>query len=168
MVTIMSEQWRSHTNKKLHYARLQLDLWESAEPFEQEAFREAFLMHACQAYFSMLAEILFPYGVQLARLMSLEEACQLAEPQDGGVSELEQLKQLESSDSWLTDLLEAYDTISIINNNIQSYKGGGSVVMIASDSGESSKGVKTTKSGRRILASLKELVGHFRNFNLEC
>ncbi|WP_252179919.1 DUF6586 family protein [Endozoicomonas sp. 4G] len=164
----MSEQWRSHTNKKLHYARLQLDAWESAEPFEQDAFRDAFLMHARHAYFSLLAEILFPYGKQLTRLLSLEEVSKLVDKkQEGSVSELEQLKQLESSDSWLADLLEAYDGISILNDNIQSYSSEVGSIMIASDRGESTRGVKTPESGRAVLAALKELVGHFRNFNLE-
>ncbi len=167
MRKIMSEQWRSHTNKKLHYARLQLDAWERAEAFEQEAFREAFLMHASQAYSSMLAEILSPYGEQLTRLLSLEDACRLMDEQPAEVSELEQLKQLESSDSWLADLLKAYDDIFNANGNIQSYSSNSSMIMIASDTSEVTKGIKTPESAKSILASLKELVGHFRNFNLE-
>ncbi|WP_257255008.1 MULTISPECIES: DUF6586 family protein [unclassified Endozoicomonas] len=163
----MSEQWRAYTNKKLHYARLQLGTWERAEPFEQEAFREAFLLHARQAYFSMLAEILSPYGHQLSRLMSLEEAYNLVSEQEGDVSELEQLKQLELSDSWLADLLKAYGEISLLDDDIQSYSNKINTAMIASDSAGSTRGVKTPESAKSILASLKELVGHFRNFNLE-
>ncbi|WP_434001800.1 DUF6586 family protein [Endozoicomonas sp.] len=163
----MSEQWRSYTNKKLHYARLQLDAWESAESFEQEAYREAFLMHACQAYSSMLAEVIFPYGKQLTKLVSLEEVCDLLNDQDESIPELEQLKQLESSDSWLVHLQQAYSKLSVLDEDSQSVSGRVTAVMITSDREDLTSGVKTPESGRNILASLKELVGHFRNFNLE-
>ncbi len=163
----MSEQWRSYTNKKLHYARLQLDAWEKAESFEQDAFREAFLMHANQAYCSMLAEILSPYGLNLPHLITLEEACKLMSDREESVSELEQLKQLEVSDSWLAHLQQAHSKLSVLNDDIQSSPSRINTVMIVSDGGESTAGVKSPESGRALLGSLKDLVGHFRNFNLE-
>ncbi|WP_152558896.1 DUF6586 family protein [Endozoicomonas numazuensis] len=163
----MSDQWRSYTNKKLHYARLQLDAWERAEPFEQESYREAFLMHACQAYSSILAEVLYPYGKQLDRLVSLKEACDLMSDREGDVAELEQLKQLEASDGWLVHLQQAYSHLSVLEGATQSSPSMTGAVMITSDSGGLTSGVKTPESGKSILASLKELAGHFRNFNLE-
>ena len=158
-------EWQAYTNKKLYYARLQLDAWERSESFEQEAYREAFLVHAFQAYASMLAEVLLPYGVKLSKLVSLEEARRLIREREG-IAEFEQLKQLQQSDSWLIRLQHAYGQLSYLEDDTPSTSGRINAVMIAS-SGEPTGRVKTPEGARNILSSLKCLVKHFREFNQE-
>ena len=66
---------------------------------------------------------------------------------------LSQLKQLESSDSWLVHLQQAYSKLSVLDEDSQSVSGRVTAVMITSDREDLTSGVKTPESGRNILAS---------------
>ncbi|MRI34197.1 hypothetical protein EOPP23_14480 [Endozoicomonas sp. OPT23] len=161
----MSSSWQSITNKKLHNARLQLDAWESAESMAYQGFREGFLFQCKLAYQSLLSEIVNSYGISDTAVRNLHEAGELIKSKDTVSSELEQLQQLENTDSWLSTLLSEIGKLEALSlSEFQPIQYQAS--LLASDA-VTSDDIKSIEQAQHSLKAMKELVTHFRNFNLE-
>ncbi len=160
----MSNSWQSITNKKLHYARLQLDAWDSADAMNKQAFREGFLFQCKLAYQSLLSELMSSYGIDTA-VGSLQEAAELIKGKDTASSELVQLQQLESTESWLSTLLSEIgklERLSFSESQAAQYDPS----LLASDAVTRSE-ISNVEQAKISFQEMRALVAHFRNFNLE-
>lgn len=165
----MANQWQSLTNKKLHYARLQLDAWDQATELEQGAYREAFLFQCTMAYRSLVAELMDAYKMAPVTLPWLSQAIEQMETGEVDASEIRQLQQMEQ-EGWLQNLLAEYRKLE--EGHLGSTRGAASqmtidLLMVDAASKTETEGVRSAAAGKELLSQLKDLVLHFRNFNLE-
>ncbi|MGI9274379.1 MAG: DUF6586 family protein [Endozoicomonas sp.] len=161
----MADQWQSFTNKKLHFARLQIEAWEGAEKGDADSYREAFLFHAASAYKSLIAEVMASYGLAVEMLSDLATAVKQLEKVGRQSSELTQMKNMEVGNGWLSVLLSAYSLVSRpaygqTDDKIESQ------ALIAVVNPDNFK-IESVEGARKVLACLKEQVAYIRNLNVE-
>ena len=161
--------WSANTNKRLHFARIQLEAWESADHQEAPAFREGFLLQLQLAWRSLLAEILESYRIPCDVAPSLTEALLLIREKGEAASEFTQLTAIISGDSdnsWLKQLEVYWQGLFIPYQHEKESQGDG-LIQIVSQEGEGSNSSLAIDGGKDCLKRFKALVGYFRNFNLE-
>ncbi|MCW7553035.1 hypothetical protein NX722_10365 [Endozoicomonas gorgoniicola] len=157
--------WSANTNKRLHFARIQLNAWESAEHQEAPAFREGFLLQLQLAWRSLLAEILESYRVSCDVAPSFTEALSLIREKGEAASEFTQLEAL-LDNGWLKQL-EVYWQNLFIPYQYEGLPQGNGLIQWVNQEGEGNDAILTVDGGKDGLKRFKDLVGHFRNFNLE-
>ena len=162
---IMADQWQSFTNKKLHFARLQLDAWDDADNRVAGSYREAYLFHAVSAYKSLIAEVMEAYGVSVTSLPGLTMAMEQLGKEGRQSSELEQMKNMEAGSDWLPALLAAFAEVSELAS-VRSVSQDQSQGLIAVVNPEDMK-IDTVAEGRGVLSCLKKQVEYIRNMNVE-
>ncbi len=111
----MASVYISRTNQKLYFCRLHLDQLKSAEHSAGwskhalvESYMESVLFHLACAYSSFLREIAEVYRISPENVDTLEQLEQALSDQGLEAPEAKELVQLASSDSWLSQLLAAY------------------------------------------------------------
>ena len=161
----MLNDWATNTNKRLHFARLQLDAWELADKQEAPAFREGFILQLQLAWRSMLAEILESYRISCDSAPSFSEAVSVASQTEAMPSELAQLESM-LGNSWLTQLDSLWQGLFVpFQSNSQTERHD--LIQLVNEDETSCPAVMTVTSATECFKRFKELVGHFRNFNLE-
>lgn len=162
----MANEWQATTNKKLHYARIQLEAWALADELESPAFREGFVMQIELAWRSLLAELLDSYGVAVTSLPDFDQARALVENKNESASEFRQLQPVREH-GWLLQVKGAYDELFLPFQVTVGNEPQGLIPSVNLDQANNVGKLSSAPEGRVVLESLKELVGHFRNFNLE-
>ena len=161
----MADQWRPLTNKKLHFARVQLDAWDRAEGPAVDSYREAYLFHAVSAYKSLIAEVMESYGMAVTGLPDLEWAIKQVAEKGWPSTELEQMKNLETGSGWLSSLLSAFAEISAPASTLTASlsESPGLIAVVNPDDMK----LVSVAEGRSVLSSLKVQVDFIRNLNIE-
>ena len=160
--------WLQTTNKRLHFARIQLEAWACAGSLECTAFREGYLLEMHLAWRSLLCEVLESYGFKNLTGQDLKSAKEQCDKKGVSSSELMRLQQ-EHEQDWLQSLergwqqlFEPYQAPS--NSTVQTAPAG-TIPLFEVDS------VLTPdlplSHAEDYYERLKALVGHCRNFNLE-
>ena len=162
----MANVWQATTNKKLHYARIQLEAWMLADELEAPAFCEGFVVQVELAWRSLLAELLDSYGITVASLLDFAEARELVESKNESASEFRQLQPIREQ-GWLLQVENAYNGLFLPFQAMVVNEPQGLIPSVRLDQGNNVAELSSASEGRVVLESLKELVGHFRNFNLE-
>lgn len=163
----MSSDWSVNTNRRLHFARLQLDAWDQADDLEAPAFRDGFILQLQLAWRSMLAEILGSYGITVATLPDFSQAQELMATKVQSSSELQQVESM-LKQSWLKQLDDSWLKLFVpYQADSQNTENGDLIQMVSLGDQSLNNTALTPEAGRECINRLKNLVGHFRNFNLE-
>ncbi len=111
----MSSVYITRTNQKLYFARLHLDQLKSAESGAGwskhalvESFNESVLFHMACAYASFIREIAEVYRLKADTIDDLEQLEHALSEQGLEAPEAKELLQLNQNDSWLAQMLGAY------------------------------------------------------------
>ncbi|AMO56717.1 hypothetical protein GZ77_02960 [Endozoicomonas montiporae] len=161
----MQNNWTTNTNKRLHFARLQLDAWKLAERQEALAFREGFILQLQLAWRSLLAEILEPYRISCESAPTFAEAMSLVRQKEQIPSEFAQLEAMLES-GWLSQIDFLWQSL-FVSFQPESPRQSNDLIQLVSHDSVSDIADLTVESATDYLKRFKELVGHFRNFNLE-
>ena len=161
----MADPWQAFTNRKLHYAQLQLNAWASAGEQNSDSYREAFVFHAALGYQSLIAEIISAYGIVPFELVALQPAINALAAKDRVSSELTQLQNMESTGSWLAMLLAEYKAVVSLPGEagVSSGKSEGVITLVELNQDT----FENPEVAQEVLVSLKDLVGHFRHLIIE-
>ncbi len=114
----MVVDYKARVNQKLYFARIHIDLLQQELTSElrpkhvaEEAIGESTVFHLMGVYRSWLKELAANYSVPAEAVQSLEDLVEGFAAQNLITAELNELKVLEETDSWLRALLGAYHNI---------------------------------------------------------
>ena len=162
----MSSEWSVNTNKRLHFARLQLEAWESAGAMEANAFREGFVLQLQLALRSLLAEILVTYGIQVQQAPTFSQAKALVRDSEQSSSEFSQLEAM-LEQGWLNQLEQNWEAM-FVPFQADTNKPSHDLIQMVSLEGEVDPNTcLSVEAAVDSLNRFKDLVGHFRNLNFE-
>lgn len=161
----MSNEWQLNTNKKLHFARILLDAWEQSLSHDAQAFKDGFVSQLQMVWRSLLAEVLSSYGMNIQSAPDFPEALVLIQNHKAQASEFTQLQAM-LEQGWLRELQKEWQLLFEPYKAAVGSSTSGMIQMVDLHDAAVTK-LEMPETGKQWLLDLKNLVGHFRNFNLE-
>ena len=136
----MANAQRPVVNQRLYFCRLHID-WLTEQLAHQEvpksvleqSLGESTLFHLINTYQAYLAEIAVAYTLPMTDFHDASELIAAMHAADQQCAEANELRELELSDSWLSQLKQQYSAIGPVHRNVQSTKNSQIVAFSSAD-----------------------------------
>jgi len=159
----MLVDYKARVNQKLYFARIHIDLLQQELTSElrpkhvvEEAIGESTVFHLIGVYLTWLKELAANYSVPAEGIQSLKDLVEGFTAQNLVTAELNELKVLEETDSWLRALLGAYYKIWQVMQELKGQSSLDSGIPIRQISESQEIDLKTCANWHEELSSLIE------------